>query len=122
MDWEREAVDNLKSYNALKSSLVSISYVIDSLRVKREALRCALSDAKEIELLGKLRSTELLLSAVDNGLAALSAEERRVIAAYIRGRGSIRSIMEDMHVEISQAYVLRNRAIRSFTIAMYGVE
>jgi len=63
------------------------------------------------------------LDMVDRGLASLSDEERMVLEGFFLSSSEFAKddLMDKLCIERSTLYYLREKALRKFTISMYGL-
>lgn len=139
MNWKDEAISKLKLYNAKKAAFISLGEEIERVRSKVESVSatdygkpsvmssCAgdgmLSSIAMIDELERNRDLVCIwLRGVERGLACLNDVERIVLdELYLRPCGGVESLMERLHVEKTKAYTLKDKAVRQFTLAMYGL-
>lgn len=142
MDWKREAVDKLRCYAARRAALAAIPEEIRRLEEDAAGIRAADLDrdpvsgggsAREDRLLSNIAHREELARAlkqarawvdlVDGGLAVLDPEDRLVLDRFYihRARGNVERLCEELHLEKSRVYELKDKALRNLTIALYGV-
>ena len=76
------------------------------------------------ELTWQLRQTESWLDTMERALMSLPREERLVLERfYIRQeKGSVERLCTELGAETSTVYRKRDKALRKFTIALYGCE
>lgn len=141
MDWKQEAMEKLRQYTARQSALEDIPNDIAALEIEAEGLRSARTDgisvkssgtAREDRLIGNIvRREELKLALtqarnwvnrVERGLNALDEEERLVLRMlYIQpAKGNVDRLCEILCVEQASVYRRRDKALRHFTLALYG--
>lgn len=141
MNWKYEAVDKLKNYEAHKNALESIPLELEQLESSCAGIRSAATDGVPVlssggsredavlsnivhrdELRRRLRETQLWVRTVDNALAVLDEEERLVLDRFYvhRAKGNVDRLCESLHLEKSAVYDRRDRALRHFTLALYG--
>lgn len=141
MDWKREAMEKLKSYNARKQSLRSIPEEIARLESEMQSIRSAASDGTPVsgggsgredrylsnivhreELSHSLEQAKAWVRLVDAGLAILSPEERLVLDRfYINpARGNVDRLCGELGIEKSQVYARKDSALHHFTLSLYG--
>jgi len=141
LDWKREAMEKLKSYNARKQSLRSIPEEIARLESEMQSIRSAASDGTPVsgggsgredrylsnivhreELSRSLEQAKVWVSLVDKGLAILSPEERLVLDRfYINpARGNVDRLCGELGIEKSQVYARKDSALHHFTLSLYG--
>ena len=142
MDWKREAVDKLRSYEAKRTALTTIPEEIRRLEEDAAGIRAADLDRDPVSGGGSAREDRLLtnivhrqeleralrqarawVGIVEAGLAVLDPEERRILDRFYihRARDNVARLCEELAVEQSTVYRRRDKALRHFTIALYGV-
>lgn len=142
MNWKREAIDKLRSYEARRKALENIPLEIRRLESIYAGIRSAATDSTPApgggstredsmlsnivhrdELKWRLKETGLWISMVDKALAVLSEEERLILDRfYIHAvRGSAEELCSRLNVERATVYRRRDKALRQFTIALYGI-
>ena len=79
--------------------------------------------ARREELKFAQENTIRWLEIIDNALSALNEEERLILHRFYidRGKNSIDLLCEELYLERSRVYKLKDRAIRHFTLVLYGV-
>jgi len=141
LNWKYEAIERLKDYDAKKRALISIPEELRRLKLQSTAIRSASSDGTAVHgggsgredamlnnivyresLKNRLDQTRLWVSATDRALAALTDEERLVLdRLYLHpARGNVDRLCQDLNVEKSAVYDRRDRALRHFTVALFG--
>ena len=141
MDWKQEAAEKLLQYEARRQSLDSIPAEIHRLEVDYAALRSSVPDAipahgsgscredamltnivRREELARQLESARAWVALADGGLAALDEEDRLVLDRFYvhRHKGACERLCEELDREKAQVYRRRDRALRRFTLALYG--
>ena len=142
MDWKREAVEKLKCYEIKKGSLERTQQELISLeeslrgirsaRLDREPIRGGTSRyeeqlveniAKRGELRQARREAARWVRMMDGALEALDQEERRILDRFFihRTKESVELLCEELCLERSQIYERREKALKRFTLALYGV-
>lgn len=142
MNWKREAVDKLKNYEAHREALESIPKEIKRLESVFTGIRGAATDGTPVsggtstredmmltnivhrdELRRRLKEARLWISQVDKALAVLGDEERLVLDKFYihRAKGTVEDLCERLSLEKTAVYDRREKALRHFTIALYGV-
>lgn len=141
MDWKSVAIDRLKQYDAKRESLRSIPLqiaeiesAITSIRsgsyiapvsggnsTGREDMLLSCIVQKE-ELQRSLDRVNLWVDYMEKGLNVLDPEERLVLDRFFihPAKGNVDRLCEDLFIEKSQVYNRRDKALRKFTIALYG--
>ena len=139
MDWKQEAADKLRQYLPMRNALKNIPLELRSLEADSHSLRSGIIHlprgsenmrenmlldnlVKRRELEAQLEQVELWLHHVDSGLADLSAEDKMILTEmYIRSApGGADRVCEKLGIERSSAYRQRDRALRCFTLNLYG--
>ena len=141
MNWQKEAVNDLKSYNARKMSIDNMQKRIKELESRAIRLGSLSADApvqggasrtedalinniaERDRLTQAIDAVECLISIIDRGLSVLDDEERKVLDGFYINRNSrhVDALCEDLHCEKSRVYAIKDKALYKFTIAMYGV-
>ena len=142
MNWKYEAIDKLKGYEAHLRALDSIPREIKRLESAFASIRSATTDAtpvsggtstREDTMLSNIAHREELGRAlkqarawgklVDGALAVLDDEERLVLDRFYihRAKGNVDRLCEELGREKTAVYDRRDKALRHFTIALYGV-
>ena len=141
MNWKYEAIDKLKAYSAKKTALINIEEEIQRLSAKFGSIRSATGDGTPVrgggsgredallnnvvnrsELEKQLAHTKEWVKPVERSLACLTSEERLVLDRFYisPSKGNVDRLCEELHLEKTAVYDRRDRALRVFTIAMYG--
>ena len=141
MDWKKEAMDKLRCYEARKNAIVSIPQEIKRLEASFAGIHSASADSTPVtgggstredmllsniahreELALALRQARAVVACVDEGLSVLDSEERLVLDRfYIHpAHGNVERLCSELGIEQSSVYRRRDRALRHFTIALYG--
>ena len=142
MNWKREAADKLKNYEAHKQALECLPKEIRRLESAYTGIRSATTDGTPIsgggstredsmlsnivhrdELKRRLKEARLWVAQVDKALAVLDDEERLVLDRFYihRTKGAVEVLCESLNLEKSAIYDRRDKALRHFTLALYGV-
>lgn len=141
MNWKFEAIEKLKEYTARKNAITSIPEEIKRLEEDAQRIRAASTDATPVQGGGSTREDMLLtnivhreelqrrlsdakrwVDIVDGGLAVLSDEDRLVLDRfYIHPmRGNVDRLCDDLAIEKAAVYKRKEKALRRFTVALYG--
>lgn len=141
MNWKFEAIEKLKQYEAKKQSLRSIPEEIARLESAMQSIRSATADGTPVQGGGSGREDMMLsnivhheelerameqaqkwVALVDAGLEILSEEERLILDRfYIHpAKGNVDRLCGELGVEQATAYRYRDKALRHFTISLYG--
>jgi len=143
MNWKREAIDKLRNYDVHKQAIESIPMEIKRLEVKYTSIRSATTDSTPVsggdgsiredallsnivhrdELKRRLKEAWLWVFIVDKALDALGDEDRLVLDRFYihRAKDNVGELCERLNLEKTAVYDRRDKALRRFTIALYGV-
>lgn len=145
MNWNSASIEDLKRYNALKNSLKNIEERIEALnyaftsvgspqldRVPNKGggnkmedfIISNISERQRLDMLYKVNRK--MCGIIKRGLSALTEEERKVLeVCYMDSRKNdaeaAQSVMEELSIERSEFYRIRDRALRNFTVNMFGI-
>ena len=141
MDWKQEAAEKLLQYEVRRQSLENIPAEIKRLEQDYSALRASVPDSmpargggsrredamltnivRREELARQLESARAWVALAEGGLAALDEEDRLVLDRFYvhRHKGACERLCEELDREKAQVYRRRDRALRRFTLALYG--
>ena len=141
MQWKDEALEKLKRYGAMQQALQNIPEEIARLKADAAALRSPSGEsisvkggggrredalinniAQRQELEWTLKQVKQWLAIADRGLAALTPEERLVLQRMylFPERRAIDLLCTELGVEQATVYRKRDKALRRFTVALYG--
>lgn len=143
MIWKYEAIDKLKGYEAHKRALESIPIEIRRLKEASVSIRSATTDGTPVsgggstredvllsniahreELVRTYRQAKAWVRLVDGAMEVLDEEERLVLDRFYinRGKGNVERLCEELGLKDTRsAYKRLDKALRHFTIALYGV-
>lgn len=142
MDWKREAADKLKYYEAKRTSLERAREEMHRLEDDMTRIRSATTDGTPVsggtstredamvnnitrreELKVAMREAAAWVKIVDGGLAVLDEEERHILDRFYihRAKGNVERLCDELHLEKTRVYELKDKALRHFTLALYGV-
>lgn len=142
MNWQKEAINDLRNHEKRKAALESLADEIRELRGRTYGSSSQAADAVPVqggsstaegrwiaaidELERKkeaYRLTKRRVEAVERGLAALDGQQRMVLDVFFMNRvqGGADYLAQKLHLERTRVYELRESAIRDFTMARYGV-
>lgn len=142
MNWQKEAITDLRCHEKRKAALESLADEIRELRARTYGTSSPAADAvpvqggastaegRWIDVIDELerkkeawRITKRRVDAVERGLAALDEQQREILEAFFinRVQGGADYLAEKLHLERTRVYELRESAIRDFTMARYGV-
>ena len=144
MNWKFEAIEKLKEYAARKKAITSIPEEIKRLEEDAQRIRAASTDATPVQGGGSAREDMLLsnivhreelqrrlsdarrwVEIVDGGLAVLTDDDRLVLDRfYIHPmRGNVDRLCLELGLEEAKSvYRRKDKALRKFTLAIYGCE
>ena len=141
VDWKHEAVSKLRDLTAKRQALENIPAEIKRLELEYAGIRSSTKDSTPVaggtnaredamlsnivrreDLARQLQSAKLWIATVEASLAVLDEEERMILdRLYIHcTRGALERLMNELGVEKSAVYRRRDKALRRFTMAMYG--
>jgi hypothetical protein len=141
MDWKREAADKLRQYEAKCKACEKAGEKLRTLEAGIDRIRSTKADRTPIrgdistyedsllnnialrdELKFTIRLARMWLRQVDAALGVLDEQERLVLERfYIHSvKGNVERLCGELNREKSTVYDLRDKALRHFTIAMYG--
>lgn len=142
MDWKQFAIDKLGDYNARKQALISIPLLIAEIDASISEVRSARTDrvcvtetaknvhedkllnciAKKTELQHNLSRAKKWIQCMDRALEQLQPEERRILELLFiyPAKNNVDRLCDELCVEKSRVYDKRNKALRRFTIILYG--
>lgn len=143
MDWKKEAEDKLRCLEAKRSSLQRSADEIHRLALAITSIRSASTDQTPVagggsgrenalldnivcreELRAARRDAQSWVRCVDSALEQLDDEERLILDRFYihKCRGAAERLCEELGVaELSSVYRRRSKALRHFTLALYGV-
>jgi len=118
----------MEEYNRLGDEMAALHAASDGDRVTggegdREAVLISLIEKRDA-LSVAIKNTRTWIRVVDKAMAALGDDDRLILnTLYVeKTNGGINHLCERLFVEKTTVYRRRDRAIREFTIAMYGTE
>jgi len=143
VNWEKVAIDDLRKYEKMRHSLVSIREKQAALDLQSGVIRSSFRDSEPVSgsgssgaedrlisnivererLDGNYHAVEKLVAQIDAALAMLDDQERLVLERFYINRcpGYIDRLCQELGYEQAQVYRIKNEAIRNFTRAMYGL-
>lgn len=142
MNWKCEAIEKLKEYTVRANSVDSIPREIARLEESIVRIRSALSDATPVagggsgredmllsnivhreELKIRLTDAKRWLAMMDRAFAMLTEEDKLILDRfYIRPlKGNVDRLCEELSVEKAAVYKRKDKALRRFTLALYGI-
>lgn len=142
MNWKAEAKEKLRRYNAMRLATVNIPEEIQRLELDAQSIRSAKTDATPVigggnkreeaminniierqELERTLEQAHIWLRSTDRALTALSKEERILLHRMYMypQKGGLEELSKELGVETSSLYRRRDKALKHFTLALYGI-
>ena len=142
MNWREEAAEKLQKYNAMRNALQNIPEELDRLEQEACAIKTARPDkihtknpgrkdddlinnfVRRQELTQQYTQVQSFLRSADRALQVLPPDERLVLQRLFisREKDGLGRLCSELGVEQSSVYRKRERALRNFTIALYGVD
>ena len=141
-DWEKHSIDDLREYGALKESLGTLPEEIRALEEDMQLVKGTRYDKTPvvggasgyeerlinyIDRKGRLEQNLDLAQAkverIERGLSVLTENERLVLTRFYIHREPryLDRLCGELGYEKTAVYGLKNRALKRFTLAMYGV-
>lgn len=124
--YKKQALEDLKKYPYLKSSLVTLSQRIDLLK-KISASSADSSGqsviADEIEQLSDtLHTNTVYVACIEHALSCLPQNEQKLIAAYYihRQRGVVENLSISNYSDRSTIYRRAQKALEHYTLSYFG--
>lgn len=142
MNWQTFGVQRLKAYETRVKAVETIPERIAMLELEYGAIKGGIGDgmpkaqggnkteeqligniAKREELKNNLEVAKREIMLTEKGLAALTEEEQRVLYVFFVNRPykHIELLCEELHVEKTKLYYMKDEALKKFTMASYGV-
>jgi len=142
VNWQKEAITDLRCHEKRKAALESLADEIRELRGRTYGSSSPATDAvpvqggsstaegRWIDAIDEMerkkeayRLTKRRVEAVERGLAALDGQQREILEAFFinRVQGHVQALAEKYHVEQSRVYQMKDQAVRDFTLARYGI-
>lgn len=143
MKWREMAIQDLRRYKGLLNGLRNIKERIEVAEMRSKDVRVSrLTDiphsvnnnAPQDTILDNLVIKEKLkmlytvdaklVNIIERGLKALSEQERIVLYDFYvdRNENYILKLLQKLHLEKSQIYKIKDKALHKFTLNMYGIE
>lgn len=143
MNWQKMSIQRLREYEGRVTSLTLIPEQIKALELSFTAIRSATTDGtpvkgsngnkREDALLDNIVMREELaankeiakreVDITEKGLAGLTEEQRKILYTFFvnRPRDHVGLLCEELCLERSRVYDLKDDALKRFTMACYGV-
>lgn len=143
MNWKAEAKEKLRRYDAMRLATINIPEEIQRLEIDARSIRSARIDGTPVagggsrredamlnnilhrqELAWTLQQAQMWLKTTDRALTALTNEEKLILhRLYIYPEmGALERLCKELGVETSSIYRRRDRALKHFTLAFYGID
>lgn len=143
VNWEKVAIDDLRKYEKMRRSLVSIREKQAALDLQSGVIRSSFRDSEPVSgsgssgaedrlisnivererLDGNYQAVEKLVAQIDAALAMLDDQERLVLERFYINRcpGYVDRLCQELGYERAQVYRKKDSALHHFTVAMYGL-
>jgi ArpU family phage transcriptional regulator len=143
MDWKKSAIEDLQKYSRRRDSLDNIKTRIAALKEQYASVKCALgSDSVAVQgggsriedrmlsnivererLAHTYRAAKRLVELTERGLDGLDERERLVLERFYitPAKNAVPRLSEELFVEKSQVYRIKDDALYKFTICQYGI-
>lgn len=142
MNWKSEAKEKLRRYDAMRLATINIPQEMERLEIDAQAIRSAKMDSVPVtgggnrreeamlnniihrqELAWTLQQAQMWLQVTDRALTALTNEEKLILhRLYIYPeKGGVERLCKELGMETSSIYRRRDKALKHFTLAFYGV-
>lgn len=143
MDWKKCAMEDLRNYSRRRDSLDNIKSRIAALKEQYASVKCALgSDTGAVQgggnriedrmlsnivererLTHTYRAAKQLVDLTERGLSGLDERERLVLERFYvePERNAVPRLSDELYVEKSQVYRIKDDALYKFTICQYGL-
>ena len=142
MNWQKESIQRLRDYEARKQALANIEEDRKACELRVYSIRAARTDGEPVKEGGNKREDALInnivkrdelalnleiaereVSVTESALRTLTEEEHRILYLFYinRPRGHVELLSDELCVERSRVYELKDNALRKFTLACYGV-
>jgi len=143
MNWKSEAKEKLRRYDAMRLATINIPEELERLEIDAQSIRAARTDAPAVsgggsrreeallnniihrqELLWTLQQAQFWLNSTERALGALNSEENLILhRLYVfPEKGALDRLCKELGVEASSVYRRRDRALKHFTLAYYGID
>lgn len=142
MNWQKISIERLKSYENRQQALSNIPEQIETLEMSLTSIRAAKTDKVPVKEGGNKREDALINNIVmreelsrnleitkreveitDKALRQLTKEEVKILDRFYinKVRGHAERLSEELNIERSRVYELKDDALKKFTIACYGI-
>lgn len=142
MNWKKESIQRLNDFEARKLALANIEEDRKACELRAHSIRAARTDGEPVKEGGNKREDALInnivkrdelalnleiaereVAVTEAALRTLAQEEYRILYLFYinRPRGHVELLSEELCVERTRVYELKDLALRKFTLACYGV-
>lgn len=142
MNWQKESIQRLRDYEARKQALTNIEEERKACELRAHSIRASRTDGEPVKEGGNKREDALInnivkrdelavsleiaereVAVTESALRMLTEEEHRILYLFYinRPRGHVELLSDELCVERSRVYELKDNALRKFTLACYGV-
>jgi ArpU family phage transcriptional regulator len=142
MNWQNEAIEDLKKYTQMRESLENIRERISALKYSYTAIKPATMDTtpvmggaskNEDRLIDNIverqrleytfKATKKIVDLIEKGLNDLDGKEKLVLERFYiyRTSGHVERLMDELNYEHRRIYQIKDEALYKFTIKMYGI-
>lgn len=142
MDWKKISIERLRDYKQKKESLLLLPEQIETLELNFTAIRAATADETSVKGSGNKRDDSLINNIVmreqlkmnleiakkeveitERALSELTSEQQSVLLKFFinRSHGHIDALCDELCIEKSAVYKIKDEALRAFTLTCYGV-
>lgn len=141
-NWQYNAMQDLREYQAVKESLVSIPEELKALEIDMQLVRGTSYDKSPVQggasgredrlidyidkkgrLAENLRAATVRVRRIERGLEGLTDNERLVLHRFYisREHGHVDRLCQELGYETAQVYRIKDTALKRFTLSMFGV-
>lgn len=143
VNWKQEAKEKLRRYDAMRLATINIPQELERLEIDAQSIRAARTDSATVsgggnrreeallnniihrqELAWTLQQAHMWLQTTDRAMMTLTNDEKLILhRLYIYPhKGGLEQLCKDLGVETSSIYRRRDKALRRFTLAYYGID
>lgn len=142
VNWKQEAAEKLRRYDAMRLATINIPQELERLEIDAQSIRAARVDTPTVEgggnrreealinnllhrqeLTRTLQQAQLWLQTTDRALTALDPKEKLILHRFYiyPEKGGLERLCSELEMETSTLYRHRDKALKHFTIAYYGI-
>lgn len=142
MNWQKISIQRLREYESRQKALTLIPEQLEALQMSFEAIRSATTDGTAVKGSSNRREDMLIsniamrdelknnyeiakreIDITEKGLTALTSEQYRILYSFFINRPyrHIEHLCEELHIEKTKLYLMKDEALKTFTLACYGV-